>query len=105
MKFSGPVKSNTPVVPMYNSQTNEVIWSLEKVLATQGVIGDPLEAIFQITATPSAEIIGQYLPLIEETTLTGVDDFTGVQVGVVAPAITTALPDDTTVSVNGVVVR
>ena len=58
------------------------------------------EAIFQVEARPTAVNIGNYMTLIEETRITGRDEFTDITItGTDLPA-TTRLPDDNTVSQN-----
>lgn len=95
--WTGQVKSNVETIPLCNEQTGEILWRIEKMVATKGVISDPVEAIFQIRATPSASQVGQYQPLLGETMLTASDDFTGLTLTSRDTALTTALPDDHTV--------
>ena len=97
------VKSSTGfAAPQYNERTQEVVWLVEKIAATRGIIGEPVEAIFQIEAIPSAS--GNYWPLIGETVLKGKDDFTGLEISSKDFPVTTLLPDDSTVgSQQGIV--
>ncbi len=90
--------------PQYNERTQEIVWQIEKIPATKGVIDPSPEAIFQIEATPSQA--GNYWPLIGETTLKATDDFTGgILISKDFP-ITTSLPDDPTVSSQqGIVIQ
>lgn len=105
-RFIKVIKSAGNSAPVYNDRTQEVIWTISKVPATTGVISGPLEAIFQIEATPSSTDVGRYIELIKDTFLKAVDDFTGLDLSDVDNAVTTQLPDDPTVSpAQGVVVQ
>ena len=98
VKFTGTVKSSGDSKPIYNKNTNEVVWEINRIAATRGIIGAPLEAIFQISATPPVDaVVGQYLPLIGEATINAIDEFTGFPLSSTSPAISTHLPDDKTI--------
>ncbi len=106
VRFTGQVKGNIDSLPTYNDRTQEVIWTINKISATKGVVSQPLEAIFQIEAVPNINQIGNYQPLIMETSISASDDFTGKTLQNQAAEITTALPDDLTVSqVKGAVTQ
>ncbi|MFH1161769.1 MAG: hypothetical protein V1696_00605 [Candidatus Jorgensenbacteria bacterium] len=95
--WAGLVKSSIDVVPSWNERTGEVTWQIDKIAATKGVISNPIEAVFQVRATPDATKVGQNQPLIGETTLKATDDFTGLELTSRDAGLTTALPDDHTV--------
>lgn len=102
VRFTGVAKSNTGVLPIYDAQTQEMTWEIDKIIATKGVVGNPLEAVFQVEAVPSRTNV--FWPLIQETTLVASDDFTGLDLSATDALITTALPDDpTVVSQQGIV--
>ncbi len=104
--WTGQVKSNVSSLPTYNSSTNEVIWTIPSIPAGRGVFSDPVEAVFQIAATPPADFIGQYEPLLGPTSLSASDSFTGLTLQSQDAAVTTALPSDPTVGQNqGIVVQ
>ncbi len=103
VKMVGDAKSNSGSLPQYNAATNEVFWQVNKMQANQGVIGGPVETVFQIEATPSASQVGNYMPLINATTIRATDGFTEQEIINNDSGITTALPDDPTVTVQGVV--
>src|SRR3989344_928043 len=96
VRVTGVTKSNSGILPIYDSQTQEVVWEIDKIIATRGVVGEPLEAIFQIEAIPSSPNV--FWPLIQETTLIATDDFTNTALISRDAGITTALPHDSTVS-------
>lgn len=101
VEWTGIVKSNTDSVPLYNEATREVVWQIDKIQATKGVISGPLEAIFQVRATPDNTEIGQYKPLLSETSLSAIDEFTGLELVGSDLALSTLLPDDNTVGQEG----
>ncbi len=96
VRFTGQAKSNFGPAPIYDQSTNQVIWALSQVQANKGVIDQPLEAIFQVEATPAQQHIGLAMPLLSDTLLKGTDVFIGKEFIVSAPMLTTAIPDDTT---------
>lgn len=99
--FTGAVKANTTSLPTVDEEAGEIVWKLGKVFATTGITGEKPEAIFQIKATPSMpSLFGNYMPLLSETTIKATDDFTGLDVGYSAPALTTRLEADKTVGEN-----
>ncbi|MEK7086653.1 MAG: hypothetical protein AAB935_00145, partial [Patescibacteria group bacterium] len=79
VEWTGVVKSNVDTVPLLNESTGEIVWNIDKISATRGVLGNPVEAVFQIRATPAGNQIGQYQPLLNETNLTAKDNFTGLE--------------------------
>ncbi len=97
-RWTGVVKSNTDSQPTYNPSSGKVIWNIGNIMATKGVINAPLEAIFQIELTPAANQINQLITFLGETAIQAQDTFTGLTLNVSTPALTTALPDDTTIT-------
>jgi hypothetical protein len=99
--WTGVVKSSGQTVPTYDAATRTVRWDIEKITATRGTISEPLEAVFQVRATPTRADTGNFQELVNETSLTATDDFTGGTVTGSDSGITTALPDDKTVGQDG----
>lgn len=97
VSFTGKVKSNTDALPQFDSATREITWRLEKVPANKGIIDAKSEAVFQIEAVPSTSMTGQYMPLLGTTELKAKDEFTGAELRVNAPPLTTRLEKDPTV--------
>jgi len=77
--WTGQVKSNVNTVPTYNERTQEVSWLIDRIPATKGVISKPVEATFQIEATPNITQINQPMPLLSETILRGSDEFANIE--------------------------
>lgn len=98
VKFVGVVKSSGSSAPVYNERTQEIVWNIDRISATTGVISKPFEAIFQIEATPSSSDVGRFMELIRETNMKAIDEFTELELTDKDFSITTQLPDDPTVS-------
>ena len=105
VKIIGEPKSNAGTVPFFDSQRNLVVWSVSRVQVNQGVVGDPVEAVFQVEAIPFADQVGKYMILIGDTYVKGMDNFTNQEVLNNDIAVTTALPDDASVGGQGGVVQ
>ncbi|MDO8467103.1 MAG: hypothetical protein Q7S83_03110 [bacterium] len=105
VRATGVMKSNAATIPFYNERTQEMIWQLPKIDATTGVIGKPIEAIFQVEAVPSTNDLNRDMLLIQDSSLTATDDFTGVALSSQDDEITTGSLDDQTVSGQGTVLQ
>lgn len=103
--FTGASQSSGRSNPAYDSDSGQIIWEINRISATKGVISKPLEAIFQIKATPSGSAAGNYMVLIGKTTINAVDEFTGFPLTDDDSSLDTRLPDDKTVSPGIVVVK
>ncbi len=102
--FTGEVKSNIVSVPTYNDRTQQVVWKIDRIAATKGVISQPVEATFQIAATPSVAHMNQYMPLVSQAELRAKDTFTGLDlVSIVSPINTYLIYDTTLTSQQGIV--
>ncbi len=80
----------------YNSATREVVWKLGTVERGAGLSGTLYQAGFQVSFTPSTSQIDSAPKLISETTLTGIDAFTGKQIKQTKAFLTTKISDDPT---------
>ena len=99
--FTGQIKSNVvSSTPVYNSGTGQITWTIPLLPATTGVISSPAEAVFQVSNTPSIAQVGQSVTLLGTTDVTSTDVFTGMTVHTSDDAITTALPDDTSIGAS-----
>lgn len=99
--WTGQVKSNTDSVPLYNEETREIIWTIDKIKATKGILDEPFVAAFQIEATPTPTDLGKFQDLITPTVLRATDDFTGLELLSSDVALNTSLPDDITIGQSG----
>jgi len=93
-RLIGKPISNIDAVPIYNSASGQIVWRIDKLLATQGVLGNPVQAIFQIESTPPNPYIGHDAPLLRATTLRANDEFIGREFTNSTPATLSNLPDD-----------
>jgi len=82
----------------FDSESREVIWNIGEVEAFQGFDNTPLTLAFQIEFKPSLTQEGDTPDLIGEAELKGVDSFTQEIIEKEVPPVSTALPDDETVS-------
>ncbi len=101
--FTDKAKSNVDTKPTYDAGTREVVWKLDRISATTGLIGTAPEAVFQLSSVPTVDMKGKNAPLLGSTDLSATDDFTGVVIHSSAPEVTTALPDDATAVGQGIV--
>jgi hypothetical protein len=81
-----------------DSANGLVEWQVPMVAATTGITGKPLEAVFQIANTPGSNQVGGNIALVGPVTLTATDAFTGTSMQSSVGAVSTALPDDTSIS-------
>lgn len=105
VKFTGVAKSSFGPQPFYDEKNNEAVWQLDKISANKGVLDQPVEAVFQIEAVPAESYAGKYFPILGETTVKALDNFTNEEIVRTAAPLTTALPDDATVGAQGGVVQ
>ncbi len=105
VKFVKMVKSSTAVQPTYNTNTQEIEWSLGQIAANKGVVGAPHEAIFQVEATPSISDVGKSMTLLQATQLTATDLFTNQPIASQDAPVTTGALSDPTVTASETTVQ
>jgi hypothetical protein len=98
IKLIGTPKSTIQSVPIYNENTQELRWDIPDIVATKGIVGTPVEAIFQVEALPSVANVGDDMTLIGKTELRATDDFTGESLTAEDIEVTTDKLDDPTVT-------
>jgi hypothetical protein len=99
--FLRVVKSNVDSVPIYNPRTQEIVWRIDQISPTRGVITEPVEAVFQIESTPAITMINEYAPLMRNIVARATDMFTGLPLQAKTEDENTRLPDDPTVVSRG----
>jgi len=77
---------------VYNSATGDIIWTLGKIPSGTGYEVKAREVAFQVGVTPVTSQVGTVPTVLNATTFTGTDDFTGAAISQKIPLITTALP-------------
>lgn len=97
---TGTIKSNIATAPSCNAATGLVTWTIPVIPATTGIAMPAAEAILQVTNTPSVNQAGNSVTLMGPVTLQATDGFTGGALAASAPAITTDLPGDKTISTS-----
>ena len=80
-RFTGIVKSNINSIPIFNERTQEIIWQIDKIIATKGIISAPIEAVFQVEIIPNLTQIDNAISLVGEVLMNAFDEFTGSQTG------------------------
>lgn len=91
VKWSGAVKANLGESPVFDEKENEVVWRIDRVAATKGVLSEPAEAIFQIEGTPNDDMLGAPQLLLRTARLKALDNFTGLDLQSVAASVTSAV--------------
>ncbi|MBM3257520.1 MAG: hypothetical protein FJY98_04355 [Candidatus Liptonbacteria bacterium] len=99
-KFLGKAKSTGATLPQYDAATGKVVWDIPSVAATRGVVGAPIEGVFQIEVIPSSNHLGGYVPILSESRLQAKDIFTGMALESTAGVLQTDLLEDPTVTVQ-----
>ncbi|RMD62998.1 hypothetical protein D6833_06165, partial [Candidatus Parcubacteria bacterium] len=97
-QWTGKVKSNINTVPQYDPHSGQVTWAIGRVPANTGIVTKPIEAIFQISHTPSVVDVDKDVKILTATRIEGKDDFTGIMLSNEDKMLTTNLVDDPTVS-------
>lgn len=81
----------------YDINTRIITWEAGDVEVGTGMISPLAEILFQVSVTPGAGDIGNYLVLVDNNTLSATDEFTLSEITVKSEGITTRLPDDLSV--------
>jgi hypothetical protein len=97
-EWTGMVKAGGDSVPLYEESSREVVWTIDKISAAKGVVNAPLEAIFQVRATPTQAHVGNYETILFDTALSATDMWTGLSLSARTSPETTRLEDDPTVA-------
>jgi hypothetical protein len=95
-RFVKVLKSSIGAQPKFNPSSGEITWDIASLPATKGVVGEAVEAIFQIENTPAVNQVSQNVPLVGITRVEAEDTFTGQKLTNTDGEITTQLPDDLT---------
>ncbi|MFA6463611.1 MAG: hypothetical protein WCV55_01240 [Candidatus Paceibacterota bacterium] len=88
------VSSPTTEKISFDSNNRTVTWDLGKVLATGGSVSGLRQVAFQISFTPTLNQVGNRQDLIERSSLSGVDAFTGHDITINSGPLGTNLPTD-----------
>ncbi|MBI5079148.1 hypothetical protein HZB06_00515 [Candidatus Wolfebacteria bacterium] len=105
VRWLNKTESGTNPPPIYNERTNEVSWGIDKLTANKGIINKAIEVVFQVEATPDITQINKFMPLLGETSIRAIDDFTGAVLINSDKELTTWLNDDSTVKYDQGIVK
>lgn len=100
IKLIGEPKANIDSLPQYNERTGEIIWLIDKIPATKGVIGKPTEAIFQVEAIPNITQIGKEVALLGQSAITAFDEFVNFELNDFTNSLDTRLLSDFDFDIN-----
>ncbi len=78
----------------YNPLGGEIIWDVGSVKAGSGVNIPAKEVAFQVSITPSLSQVGTYPILINDSIVSGVDDFTGATINYSRRSISSKITAD-----------
>ncbi len=90
---TGKMISSAPA-PVCNPASGEITWTIPSIAAGTGVLGAPLEAIFQVKNIPAVNQVGQTVTLLGKTSLTTADTFTDKPLSASANSVGTDIPED-----------
>jgi hypothetical protein len=95
VKWTGYTLPSTEKIN-YDANSGQVVWDIGNMQPGLGTNSPAREVSFQVSITPSLSQIGKDLNLINETTISGIDAFSGQRVGEVKPPTTTNIVSDPT---------
>lgn len=79
---------------VYNANTKEIVWNVGTIPKGAGITGETKTVSFQIELTPSLSQVDTTPTIINNTTLTGHDDFANVDIRVNKMSLNTELLND-----------
>ena len=82
----------------FDSQSKEIVWSIGDLEREIGISKPPLTLAFQISFLPEESQKGKTPEIIGEAKISGEDSWTESEIEAIFSAITTALPDDPTMT-------
>ena len=86
---------------VFNSSTKELIWNVGSVGKGAGITEGGREVYFQVALNPSLSQVGTAPTILNDTVLTGHDDFANVDVRVNKASLSTRLTGDSAFPVTG----
>lgn len=84
----------------YNERTNSITWNVGKVIAGMGIISARNEISFQVKIKPSPDQAGDEAPLLNATTFSAKDLFTGENISAIVSGKSTRLLEDSALGNN-----
>jgi hypothetical protein len=93
VKWTGYTSPTTEKIN-YDSNTGQIVWDVGEIKSGTGSNYPSKEVSFQVSITPSLSQVGQEMNLVNETTISGIDTFSGERIGEVKPPTTTNIFSD-----------
>ena len=103
MSFVGPISPSGEDLT-YNPSTREIAWNIGNIPKGTGITAPSRSVSFQVMFTPSLSQVGTIPVIINDSVLTGHDDFANVNVRVSKTSLRTQLNDDPLFAPSGGVV-
>lgn len=100
IQFIGPFSPSSEDLT-YDASTKEIVWNVGTLSKGTGITGADREISFQVEFIPSFSQVGTVPVIVNNTTLTGHDDFANVDVRVNKNSIDTRLLNDSDFPLNG----
>ncbi len=100
IRFVGTFSPNTEDLT-YDDTTKAIVWNIGTIQRGTGITESGKEVSFQVELNPSLSQIGTAPVLINDTVLTGHDDFANVDVRVNKTSLDTRLLNDSNLPANG----
>lgn len=100
VRFVGPFSPSTEDLS-YDASIKQIVWNIGGIPRGTNITGAGKEVSFQIEITPSLSQVGTAPVIINDTVLTGHDDFANVDVRVNKSSLDTRLLNDSNLPANG----
>ncbi|MFA6340654.1 MAG: hypothetical protein WCX27_00220 [Candidatus Paceibacterota bacterium] len=75
----------------YDQGSGEVVWDIGSIRSGSGTTYQPRDVSFQVSITPSVTQVGHEVNLLNESTISGTDVFSGARIGEVKAPVTTSI--------------
>jgi hypothetical protein len=82
----------------FDNLTKKLTWNIGKLQSGTGYLSPVKYVVFQVALTPSSTQLGQVVDLLKQSTISGKDDYTGVDLTSTAKNVTSDAQDDPTMS-------
>jgi hypothetical protein len=88
--FTSPSAENIS----YDGNSGQVVWNIGSMKSGIGDSYPAKEASFQVSITPSVTQVGSEVNLLNESTISAIDSFSGARIGEVKPGVSTKVTSD-----------
>ena len=95
------ISAGTPIA--FDPTTRKVTWTINRIPSGAGTTFPKLEARFSVSITPTADQVGTFVQLVDQTTLSSTDVFVNVSRESTASLINTDLQSDAQARGKGIV--